>query len=90
MERWVGKEGVPNPWSVPSEESYAGSQRGNIEGGPTADLSALLSDKRPRSAAGTLTVYNRLALLPARPAKGDSRWQLAISTAPPAFSRLTR
>jgi hypothetical protein len=25
MEGWVGKEGVPNPWLVPSEEAYAGS-----------------------------------------------------------------
>jgi hypothetical protein len=25
MEGWAEKEGVPNPWSVPSEEAYAGS-----------------------------------------------------------------
>jgi hypothetical protein len=28
MERRAGKEGVPNPWSVPSEEPYAGSHQG--------------------------------------------------------------
>jgi hypothetical protein len=27
MEGWKGKEGVPNFWSVPSKEPYAGSHR---------------------------------------------------------------
>jgi hypothetical protein len=32
MEGWLGKEGVPNPWLVPSEEAYAGSHRGEFSG----------------------------------------------------------
>jgi hypothetical protein len=41
MERRAGKEGVPNPWSVPSEESYAGSHRRNYES--STDRGSLLN-----------------------------------------------